>query len=146
MSSQGTLSGRRGRVMVGSATLARCTQWTLTKTKAGGTEWGDSDSQGFTNRGGGRRDATGTVEFKLETSVPQYNVVEEGDHVQLALWLDGAEAGSYFVFPRVQVSDVNLTVDMDSQEVIGGSFSWGADGVFYAPGESGAPSIAPPIV
>lgn len=138
MSSDTTITGQNGKFKVGNFVIARATQWALTKTLATKTEWGDSDSAGFTNRARGRRDATFTAEGKYDTNSEQFDIFKEGDIVTAALWMNAASL--YWAFPRALCDGFNMTVNMDTMEVIGWTSSWGADGPYFAPGESGAPS------
>ena len=64
-----------------------------------------------------------------------FDLFQPEDIVIAVLWLDAA---LYWDFPRAMCDDFNLTVDVDTQEVIGWTSSWGADGVYYYPGEAGA--------
>lgn len=52
------------------------------------------------------------------------------------LWLDNV--GLYYDFPRALCLDFNIAVNIDAEEVIGWSSSFGADGIYYYPGKSGA--------
>ena len=137
MSSENTVSGIVGKFVVDSSLVARTTQWTVTPTLATTSEWGDSDSGGYTNRLAGRKDATFTVEGKFETTDEVYDLFQEGDIVQAALWLDNSSL--YYAFPRALCTEFSLTVNIDTGEVEGWTASFGADGVYYRPGESGAP-------
>lgn len=59
------------------------------------------------------------------------------------LFLDGRAAtvgDQYWYFPRVLCTEFSLTVDIDTEEVIGWTSSWGADGIFYFPGQTGTQS------
>jgi len=135
MSSENALTGRLGNFVVGAARVARTTQWAVNPTLASSSEWGDSDSGGFTNRAAGRKDATFTAEGKFDTTDEIFDLFQPEDVAIAVLWLD---ATRYWDFPRALCDDFNLTVDVDTQEVIGWTSSWGADGVYYYPGEAGA--------
>lgn len=137
MSSENTITGRHGKFVVGQTLVARCTQWAVNPKLAGGTEWGDSDSGGYTNRASGRKDATFTAEGKYDTSDEVFDLFMPGDVVTATLWMDNLTL--YWDFPRALCTDFNLVVNIDSEEVIGWTSSWGADGKFWYPGESGAP-------
>lgn len=138
MSSENTITGRNGKVVVGTTLVARITSWSINPTLAGSSEWGDSDSSGYTNRASGRRDATSDNEGKYDTSSEVFDIFQPGDIAILTLWLDNSSL--YYDFPRALCTDFSITVDVDTEEVIGWSASWGADGVFYYPGEAGAAS------
>jgi len=136
VSSINTLTGRNGKFVVGTSLVARTTQWQVTKTLASKSEWGDSDSAGFTNRAPGRKDATFTAEGKYDTSDEVFDLFQPEDIAIAVLWMDNASL--YWDFPRAMCDNFQLTVNVDTQDVIGWTSSWGADGVFYYPGEAGA--------
>jgi hypothetical protein len=138
MTSVNTLTGRNGKFVVATTLVARATSWEVNPTLAGGTEWGDSDSSGFTNRAAGRKDCTFSTEGKYDTASEVFDLFQPEDIAIAVLWLDATSL--YWDFPRAMCSDFNLSVDIDSEEVIGWTSDWGSDGVFYYPGEAGATS------
>ena len=133
MPSTGTLTGRNGNFQVGAVLVARTTQWAVNPTLATSSEWGDSDSGGYTNRARGRKDATFTAEGKYESTDEVFDLFEEGDTLIAVLWLNNVDL--YYDFPLAMCTDFNLTVNIDTAEVIGWTSSWGADGVYYRPGD-----------
>lgn len=136
MSSLNTLTGRNGTIGIGNLAIARITQWAVNPTLATSSEWGDSDSGGYTNRATGRRDATFTCEGKYDSADEVFDVIAEGDVIDAALWLSDAVSGLYWDFPRALCTDFNLTVNVDSEEIIGWTSSFGTDGQYYRPGET----------
>lgn len=128
------ISGRLGKAVVDDALILRLTQWTVNPT-AGESAWGDSDSAGYTNRKKARLDCTGSIEGKFDTGTKIYTQFVAGDCVKLVLWED---ATNYWVFPSVLITSFNFTVNQDNQEVVGWTADFGADGIFYRPGQSGA--------
>jgi len=146
MSSANTMTGRLGKFVVGDNPnedlIARTTQWAVNPTLASSNEWGDSDSAGYTNRSSGRRDATFTAEGKYDTSDIVYDIFAPGDIAQSTLWMAYQEDPAiaiYWDFPRALNSEFSMTVNIDTEEVIGWTSSWGADGIFYRPGQENAP-------
>lgn len=137
MASTTALTGRNGKFVVGTTRVARTTKWDVSSTLASKSEWGDSDSAGFTNRAAGRKDATFEAEGKYDSGTKVYNLFDPGDILLAALWMDNLTL--YWAFPRALCMDFKLSVNIDSEEVIGWTSSWGADGVYYHPGEAGAP-------
>lgn len=131
MSSENTLTGRNGHVTVDATEVARVTNWSVNATLAATAEWGDSDSGGYTNRAAGRKDATFDCEGKYDTSDAIYNLFEPGDTAAVKLYLDASTR--FYDFPRAVCMDFALTVDVDTEDVIGWTSSWGADGVFTKP-------------
>lgn len=160
MSSYQTLTGRFGKVSTAPASInatppvstsivARVSNWAVNPTLASDTQWGDSgvsgeaaSLRGFTNRAAGRRDCTFTCEGRYDTNSEIFDLWDAEDILAVTLWQDfGSRAGGsdiYWDFPRALCNDFNLTVDVDTEEVIGWSSSFGADGVFYKPGDSSA--------
>ncbi len=138
MSSENTLTGRLGDFQVGAVQVARISQWDVNPTLAGSSEWGDSDSAGFTNRAAGRKDCTFNAEGKYSTSDEQFDLFMPEDILVAVLWMNRTDL--YWDFPRALCNDFGLTVNIDTEEVIGWTSGWGSDGVFYHPGEAGATS------
>lgn len=129
------LTGRLGKFVVGTTLVARITQWAVSPKLASSSEWGDSDTGGYTARMPGREDCTFTAEGKYDTASPQYNTFKQGDKAIAVLWMNDT---LYWDFPCAMCSDFGMTVNTDSQEVVGWTSSWGADGIFYYPGQAGA--------
>ena len=136
MTSETAKTGRTGKFVVGSTQVARTTSWSVNPTQATTSEWGDSDGAGFTNRAPGRKDATFDSEGKYDTDSEIFDIFQPEDIAIATLWLDNLTL--YWDFPRALCTDFNLSVDIDSEEVLGWTSSWGADGVFHFPGEAGA--------
>lgn len=142
MTSVNALTGRNGNFVVGTTTVARVTSWAVNPTLATKSEWGDSDGAGFTNRAAGRKDATFTAEGKYDTADEVFDLFQPEDIAIATLWLDATAL--YWDFPRALCDDFNLTVDVDSEEVIGWTSGFGADGIYHFPGEAGAASRSTP--
>ncbi len=106
---------------------------------SGVDEWGDSDGGRFTNARPTRRGASGSFEGKIDTTYPFYNVFEEGDSVELVLWLRNV-AGQYYAFPCAIITNINYQVSPDGKNVIAWTADFTADGQYYKPGEAGAPA------
>ena len=128
MSSENTLTGRLGKFVVGTSLIARTTKWDVNPTLAGGAEWGDSDSAGFTNRAPGRKDCTFNAEGKYDTTDEVFDIFQPEDIAIAVLWLNNLTL--YWDFPRALCNDFSLSVDIDTEEVIGWTVSCGADGSF----------------
>lgn len=142
MASANTVAGRNGKFVVGSTLVARTTNWSVNPTQASSSEWGDSDSAGFTNRAAGRKDATFDTEGKYDTTNEIFDLFQPEDLAIVTLWLNALTL--YWDFPSALCTDFNLTVDIDSEEIIGWTSSWGADGIYHYPGEAGAASRSLP--
>jgi hypothetical protein len=138
LTSENTLTGRNGKFVIDTSLVARVTQWTVNPTLATSNEWGDSDSAGYTNRSSGRRDATFDTEGKYDITDEVFDIFHPEDITIATLWMDATSL--YWDFPRALCTDFNLTVNVDSEEVIGWTASHGADGIFYRPGQAGIPA------
>jgi len=136
MSSLNTLTGRNGKFVVAATLVARATQWDVSRTLATSSEWGDSDSAGFTNRAAGRKDGTFNAEGKYDSTSEIFDLFQPEDVLISTLWLDNVSL--YWDFPRALNNEFSLAVNIDTEEVIGWTSAWGADGVFHYPGEAGA--------
>jgi len=55
------------------------------------------------------------------------------------LWESSTDS-DYWVFPCVLIQSFSIDVNPDTKEVITWSATAGTDGIYYYPGESGAPS------
>jgi hypothetical protein len=69
-------------------------------------------------------------------------VFSEGDVATAILWMNTT---LYWYFTRALCFDFKLDVNIDTEEVIGWSSDFGADGRYYKPGGSGAPSASYPV-
>jgi hypothetical protein len=130
MSSETALTGRLGKLSVDGTMVARTTQWSVNPKLANKSEWGDSDSGGYTNRAAGRFDATFSTEGKYDTSSQQFDLFMPGDIVAAILYMNTLV---FWSFPRALCDDFKMTVNIDTEEVIGWSAEWGADGIFTKP-------------
>lgn len=138
MSSLTTLTGRNGKVQVEEALLARTKKWDVSTTLASKSEWGDSDSAGFTNRAAGRKDGTFDLEGAHDTVHEQFDILAPEDIVKTVLWMNNSDL--YWHFPRALIMDFKLSVNIDTEEVIGWTSNAGADGRFYRPGQGADPN------
>ena len=139
MATTTALTGRNGKFQVGSTTVARTTTWGVNPKLATKSEWGDSDTAGYTARMPGRRDATYTADGKYDTAAEQFDLFQPEDKAQCGLWMNASAL--YWAFPSAMCDDFSMQVNIDTEEVIGWSSSWGADGIFYRPGAEGAPTL-----
>ena len=138
------LNGRNGKFVFDGDTIARTTKWDVNKTLATKSEWGDSDSAGYTNRVAGRKDATFDTEGKYDSTSEQFDIFQPEDIAEAILWMGAVPADLYWDFPRALCLDFKISVNIDSEEVIGWTSSFGADGIFYRPGQAAAPNHAFP--
>ena len=129
-------SGSAANVVVEDTLVLRVKTWQISNS-VGESAWGDSDSAGFTNRKAARRDATGSFTGVFDTGRKPYNVFNPGDAVKLVLW---ESASDYYAFPCALIQSYDVTYDNDTKEVVEYSVGFGADGIFYYPGETNAPT------
>lgn len=145
------VTGRTGKFVVGTSLVARTTQWAVNPKLATKSEWGDSDTAGFTARMAGRKDATFSADGKFDDEDEQYDLFQPGDKAIAVLYMRIPEttpvviAGLYWDFPCAMCDDFNMAVNIETQEVIGWTSAWGADGIFYYPGEDGATARVLPL-
>lgn len=132
MTSENTLTGRNGNFSFAGQEIARVTQWAVNPTLATSNEWGDSDSGGYTNRSAGRRDATFTTEGKYDSSNTFWDIFQPEDLAAAVLYCNLA-LQPFWNFPRALCTDFNMSVNIDTEEVIGWTASHGADGTYSPP-------------
>lgn len=132
--------GDYGEVVADGTAIAHLTEWNVNP-KISESAWGDSESRGFTFRKGARKDGTGSIGGKFNTTQAFYAVVKEGDEPTLALFVTTT---LYWYFPCVLITDCKLAVNRDTKEVVGWTADWGASGIFYRPGEAGTTSVTYP--
>jgi hypothetical protein len=80
-----------------------------------------------------------SFEGKFDTDSKIYNLMRIADTVKLVLW-ESTTDSDYWVFPCVLIQSFQLDVDVDTKAVIAWSATAATDGLYYAPGEAGAPS------
>jgi hypothetical protein len=134
MSSLNTLTGVHGAFMVGTGYIIRSTKWDVSPSVSA-SEWGDSESGGHTNRAAGRKDNKFSSEGKYDTTSEVFDLFYPADIAAAKLYMSTTLA-MFWYFPRALCQDFKMTVDMDKDEVIGWTSSWGEDGRSYRPGEA----------
>lgn len=138
------ITGKDGVIFCDGNRVARITNWSL-DANGGETTWADSDSAGYINRLPQNRDLTGTADFKLDTTCPQWIDIREGECCNLILAIsDGlgtAPAALAWQLPVAVIIRFSLTINVNDAEVVEGSVDFGNSGVYYAPGEAGAPAL-----
>ena len=151
MAHTNTATGLTGRLGIDTVVIARTTQWDVSQALASSSEWGDSDSGGFTNRARGRLDATFTAEGKFDNSDDVFLIFQPGDTLDASLWISGTPelywqfGGDATVSGGALCTDFGLTVNVDTEEVVGWTASFGTDGQFWFPGDTGPPAQPSPV-
>lgn len=123
-----TISGKDGKVRIGTTTLADITRWTL-RTSAALSAYASSATGGYKRRIAGVKDGGGTLAGKLDPGDPISDDFDEGAAVTLLLFVD---ADRYYTVPAV-VESFRLEVDIDSGEVIGWQAEFSTSGPWTKP-------------
>ena len=138
MSSATSRTGRNAKAVIDDTLVLRVTNHNLNPT-TGENAWGDSDSEGETNRSRGRNDKTGTIEEVFDTGREIYDLAQPGDTIKLVLWQTTA-AGDYWAFSRFLVTNFTTEHNADDQSEVRWTLEGGQVGKAYFPGEAGAPN------
>ncbi len=122
------ISGKDGKVMIGATTLADITFWTLA-TASNNPAYASSATSGHKKRVAGVKDASGSIQGKLDVADPVTDDFDEGDAVTLLLYID---ATRFYSVPAI-IDSINFEVDIDTGEVIGWTADYSADGAWTKP-------------
>lgn len=123
-----TISGKDGKVKIGSAELADITHWTL-RTSASLSAYASSATGGFKRRIAGVKEGSGTIEGKLDPADPVTDDFDEGSAVTLLLHVDAAR---YYIVPAL-IESFRLEVDIDRGEVVGWKAEFSTTGAWTKP-------------
>jgi hypothetical protein len=123
-----TFSGKDGKVLSGSTTLADITLWQLT-TSAKNVAFASSATGGYKRRFPGVKDARGKFTFRLNAGDAITTQLDVGDSATLKLYVD---ATNFFSVPAV-IDVVELTTDISTGKVVGGAVEFSADGAWTEP-------------
>ena len=134
-------TGNAGKVVVDDVAAARITNWSVDSVVEM-TAWGDSDSAGYTNRVPGRKDATGSFTGKFDNDDKVYDLFVAGDVVELVLF--ETTTPTYWYFGCAVIDRFSIAYNLDTKEAVEWSANFGADGIFYRPGQQGIPIQAYP--
>lgn len=146
-SGQTALNGKNTIAVLNETLVARLTQVSINHVVSE-TAWGDSDTQCYTARHEGREDATGSMNGKFETTKRVHSLGRSSRGIpglvaKLVIW-EQTPSTQYWVFPCVLLQNFQMTIDLDTKEVVEWTIDYGADGKFYRPGQSGASSEVVP--
>jgi len=164
MSSNTAITGRGGAVWINTkieqnwtATtwmeVARITNWSLEQKPGSITSWADSDTAGFLTNAPGARSASFTTEGKFTWDTvmqggKQWDLFRGGDYARVKLYvretdLTPAEPDPntypyecFYDFNPALCTNFSLTVNVDTEEVVGWTASWVNCGPFTVPGYS----------
>ena len=120
------ISGKSGFVKIGDDPVAEVTKWTFTK-QANSSRYASSSSGGFKRSVPGVKSGSGEIEFKFD--IAEASPLVEGAAVTLLLYLDAAH---FYSVPAI-VTRLEVEVDIDSGDVIGGSAHFETDGAWTEP-------------
>src|SRR5688572_4204252 len=123
--------GNLAKVEVDGVPIARTTEWEATE-EVEVTEWGDSDSEGYTNAAPGRRKMSGSMTGKFDDDDPVYDLMAVGDYVALVLW---ENTTSYWACPCVLITSFNIVYNKDTKEPVEWTADFTSDNVYYRPGQ-----------
>ncbi len=123
------LSGKDGKIVIGSTSVAEIRSWRLT-TSAANPEYGSSASGGYKTTSPGIKSGRGSARYVLNTSDPLTAHFEEGDLVTLLLYVDDSH---YYTVPA-RIESLSVEVDIDeTREVVGGTFEFKTHGAWTKP-------------
>jgi hypothetical protein len=120
------ISGKNGFVKVGDDTVAEVTKWSFVK-QAASSRYASSSTGGFKRSVAGVKSGSGQIEFKFDMAADSPLV--EGAAVTLLLYLD---ASHFYSVPAI-VTRIEVEVDIDSGDVIGGAAHFDTDGAWEEP-------------
>jgi hypothetical protein len=121
-------TGDDGKVLIGGTPLADITAWSL-ETTARGVAYASSTTGGYRKRLPGVKEGRGRIQFKLDVANPLTNQFNEGTAVTLLLYLD---ATRFYSVPAV-IDSIQIEVDIDGGELIGGEAAFSTDGAWTKP-------------
>jgi len=157
MGSVGAITGRHGAVYIQLplttqtwywTEIARITSWTINQKPISVTKWADSDTGGFVWNAPGPREATITTVGKFQIGIlSQWNMFRGGDYAALRLFVDNRDpfedgisveealrrADRYEINPAL-CTEYNLTMNIDTEEVVGWTAEWVSCGEFSMTG------------
>lgn len=123
-----TISGKNGKVLIGTTALAEITDWTFHTTSVNHA-YASSSTGGYRQRVAGVKDGSGSIGFKLDPADPITDDFDEGSSVTLLLYID---ATHFYSVPAV-VDSIQLAVDISSGDVLGGTAVFSANGAWTKP-------------
>lgn len=123
-----TISGKNGKVEIGSTVLASITNWSLTQT-SNNDSYASSATSGCKSRVAGVKDASGTIEIVLDLADPIYDDFTPGSAVTLDLFLDGTE---YFIVPAI-IDSMSISADIDNGTATRVTAAFSATGAITLP-------------
>lgn len=122
------ISGKNGKIMIGSSNLTDCTGWTFDR-EVEIHKYGSCSSNGFKKKVDGTKDGMGTISGKYDPDDPIEDYIEEGDHVTLLLYVD---ASKFYSVPAI-IAKLSVKVDVDSGEPVSWDADFEADGQWTLP-------------
>ncbi len=123
--------GDDGGVFIGGVEVADITRWTLL-TRQRSKSYASSATGGFRRRLPGAKEGVGAVHFKLNLAQPISDPLDVGAEVTLRLYLN---ADLFYNVPAV-IDSLELEVDVDSDDPLGGVAEFSTNGAWTAPGYS----------
>jgi hypothetical protein len=121
-------TGDDGKVMIGGVELAEITAWSF-ETTARSVAYASSATAGYRKRLTGAKEGRGAIAFKLNLTDPLTNYLNEGSQVTLLLYIDSTR---FYSVPAV-IDSLEMTVDIDRGELIGGKAEFSTNGAWTKP-------------
>jgi hypothetical protein len=120
------ISGKNGKVLIGSAAVAEVTKWIFNKESVS-SRYASSSTGGFKRSLAGVRSGSGTIQFKFDLAAG--SPIIEGTAATLLLYLDATQ---FYSVPAL-IKTFKVEVNIDTGEVIGGVAEFDTDGTWNEP-------------
>jgi len=121
-------SGKYGKVMIASDTLAEVMNWSFDRSVSDNPH-GTSSTGGFKDRTAGTRDGTGSMSGLQDFTDPIEGHFNEGDSVTLLLYVS---ATLFYSVPAL-ISKLTTSVDVDDGAPVPWSADFGIKGAWTEP-------------
>lgn len=138
------VAGFGGCVVADRRRIARVTQWSI-QVSASGKKYVDTSVAGWSQFIPSILSASGAFEFKYDTDYYQHNYIWPGYSMELVLSIsptpdDQLNPGTpifvqrgYWMIPRAVITDLAMTVDIATGDVVSGNASFTASGYVHPP-------------
>lgn len=119
------LSGKNGKITIGSSDLAEITSWSFNPT-SNNPAWASSSNAGYKVREAGVKDGSGSFEGKYDKADQINDRITVGDKVTLLLYID---ASSFFSVPAI-IDSISYEVDIDDGEIVSFTCDFSTNGAW----------------
>lgn len=146
------ITGHCGGIFVNEDAVARITRWSFDISTAG-VRYFSTDARAWSRFIPSVNTGTGKAEFIYETentlaadqilvNNPQDTVIAPGYYVTMTLLIDRSEPRGFYI-PQAVISAFSMSVDIQTAEVVGGSFAFEVDGIVNLNGQEVDPVMPP---